>query len=245
MSATPANAIFAAIEASVAMAIEDGSEPLVVFDLDGTLYDNSVRTLRIIQEFAAAHVLEFPDLVGQVAAMRPCDIAYRLADSLAVAGVKDQAVLDRLQAYWGDRFFTDSYVVQDLPVAGSARFVSALYELGAIPVYLTGRDAPNMLLGTIGALQRDGFPVGTVDTRIILKDRFERADLEYKRSVIDHLKRTGQVVGAFDNEPGLCNLFKEAFPGAQVVWLDTSHAPGAPELRSDVTQVYDFMSLIP
>ena len=92
-------------------------------------------------------------------------------------------------------------------------------------------------------LQRDGFPVGTLDTRAILKDCFERPDGEFKAAVIEHLRHAGAVVGAFDNEPGLCNMFKEAFPEAIVAWLDTSHAPGAPALRQDVLRTKDFVAL--
>jgi hypothetical protein len=101
-----------------------------------------------------------------------------------------------------------------------------------------------MLVGTLRALQRDGFPVGRVDTRLILKPSFEMNDDLFKAGVIEHLKRTGQVVGSFDNEPGLCNLFKTSFPAATVGWLATSHAPGAPELRADVVTLSDFTELL-
>ena len=46
------------------------------------------------------------------------------------------------------------------------------------------------------------------------------------------------------NEPGLCNLMKESFPEATVVWLETAHAPGAPALREDIPGVCDFAPLL-
>ena len=52
-------------------------------------------------------------------------------------------------------------------------------------------------------------------------------------------------MASFDNEPGLCNLFKAAFPDAVVAWLRTGHAPGAPSLRPDVLHLTDFASLLP
>ncbi|MFT7582746.1 MAG: hypothetical protein ACI9MR_004429, partial [Myxococcota bacterium] len=70
---------------------------------------------------------------------------------------------------------------------------------------------------------------------------FETPDLAYKTSVISSLRRTGHVVGSFDNEPGLCNLFKEAFPEAVVCWLDTSHAPGAPPLGPNIHTLGNFV----
>ncbi len=229
----------------VQAALAAGHEPLVVLDLDGTLYNNTPRTLRILQEFAHLHGRRLPDFLRVVDRLPAGSLKYRVADTLAAAGIKDEALVEEVERFWFERFFTNDYVLHDLPVAGAVEFVRALYERGAVPVYLTGRDAPNMLLGTVKALQRDGFPVGTVDTHVILKDKFERRDEEYKRSVVEHLRRVGAVVGVFDNEPGLCNLFQEAFPEATVVWLDTSHAPGAPALMSSVQVAMDFGQLVP
>jgi len=245
MPAKPADAVLEALIASIKETRDRGVEPLLIFDLDGTLYDNTVRTLRILQEFAASHANTYEGLVQQVAGLASQVMKYKLSDTLLQVGITDEGLVKAAEAFWFERFFTDDYVTYDLPTPGAREFVEALYEAGGVPVYLTGRDAPNMLVGTVKSLHRDGFPVGTFDTRIVLKDDFHRADHDYKKSVIDHLKRVGHVVGAFDNEPGLCNLFKEAFPEAEVVWLDTSHAPGAPDVRDDITTVGDFTPLIP
>lgn len=241
----PASELLAALSASIEKTVAEGVEPLVIFDLDGTLYDNTVRTLRILQEFSATHASRYPGLQERVSKLASHNMRYKLRETLASVGIDDEALVADAEQFWFQRFFTDEYVPFDLPVAGAVEFVGRVFQAGGIPVYLTGRDAPNMLVGTVQALHRDGFPVGTFDTRVVLKDDFHREDLEYKRSVIDHLRRVGHVVGAFDNEPGLCNIFKEAFEDSQVVWLDTSHAPGAPPLRNDVTQVRDFTALLP
>jgi hypothetical protein len=62
--------------------------------------------------------------------------------------------------------------------------------------------------------------------------------------VIGSLKRSGTVIAAFDNEPGLCNLFKSAFPDAAVCLLDTAHAPGAPALHEGILKAEDFSGLM-
>lgn len=221
-----------------------GHEPMVVLDLDGTLYNNSLRTLRILQEFAHRHARRYPVLQERVATLPAEGLEYAVEDTLARLGITEPGTIAEVREFWFARFFIDDYVGYDLPVAGAVELVGRLHAAGAVPVYLTGRDAPHMLVGTIRALQRDGFPVGTLDTRIILKDRFERADLEFKTSVVDHLRRLGEVVGAFDNEPGLCNLMKESFPHATVLWLDTCHARGAPPLRPDIPGIRDFAPLL-
>lgn len=229
----------------VADAVARGVSPLVVLDLDGTLYDNAPRTLRIIQEFAAAHGARYPDLYEVVTTLAPSAMRYKIADTLAAAGVDDPAIHREIEAFWFARFFTNEYVLYDLPLAGAAEFVNLIHRAGAVPTYLTGRDAPNMLQGTIAALQRDGFPVGPMNTRTILKHDFETPDEDYKRAVVTHLRPSGEVVAAFDNEPGLCNLLKQSFPDSVTVWLDTSHAPGAPALAEGVARIRRFTELLP
>jgi hypothetical protein len=221
-----------------------GKEPLVIFDLDGTLFDNRARTLRLLQEFAFRGGADIPGFTDAVSRIALSQVEYRIVDTLASVGVTNEDHIRAASAYWFDRFFTDTYVAIDLPVRGAVAFVNTLAQGGVVPVYLTGRDAPNMLQGTLASLQGDGFPVGTINTRIVLKDAFEREDLEYKADVVTRLKRTGEVIAAFDNEPGLCNLLKESFPDAFVCLIDTNHAPGAPPLRDDVITRPDFSELL-
>ncbi|MCB9729120.1 MAG: HAD family hydrolase [Deltaproteobacteria bacterium] len=240
-----ASSLMATILGAAERARAAGRDPLVVLDLDGTLYDNTPRTLRILQEFAHLHAVGHPGLYERLDTLARSAMAYRTGDTLRALGVTDEALIEQVQTFWFERFFTDAYVIHDLPNPGAVAFVRALYTAGLVPAYLTGRDAPNMLVGTVQALQRDGFPVGTVDTRIILKDRFSTPDEEYKASVVEHLRATGEVVAVFDNEPGLCNLFHEAFPAAACVLLDTSCAPGAPPLAPGLQRVADFRGLLP
>ena len=244
-SASPsASDALAALFASIDATRNDRRDPLVVFDLDGTLYDNTHRTLRILLEFAYTHALKYPTLLGALQGFAIKDLRYRVSDTLAVLGFTDAALVGEVSAFWKDRFFTDAYCLYDLPIAGGPEVVREVHRRGGVPCYLTGRDAPNMLKGTLETLQRDGFPVGRVDTRLILKPDFAMDDMLFKEGVIAHLRATGRVVGSFDNEPGLCNMFKTAFPDATVVWLDTSHAPGAPVLRDDIAAVKDFCGLV-
>ncbi len=238
-------AITQAILDGVRASLDDGVEPLVVLDLDATLYDNSQRMLRILQEFAHTHAAGYPGLYDVVHAMSASDTLYEAVDTLRARGIEDEALLAEVHAFWRARFFTSEYLLFDLPHVGGVEFVRLVYEAGGVPCYLTGRDAPNMAQGTLAALQRDGFPVATVGTRFILKPDWETPDKPYKRSVLSHLRRTGRVVGSFDNEPALCNLFKSSFPDASVVWLDTIHTPNAPPLREGVHAIRRFTELLP
>ncbi|MCK6510725.1 HAD family hydrolase [Myxococcota bacterium] len=223
---------------------QQGRDPLIVFDLDGTIYNNAPRTLRILQEFAHQHAFEQPRLLNKIEQLAARDILYGVSDTLRSVGIDNESLLKQIQNFWFDRFFTNAYLLHDLPTEGAVEFVHRVYQAQAIPAYLTGRDAPNMLLGTIQTLQRDGFPVGTVDTRTILKPNFKIGDSAYKQSVVDHLRQAGDVVAVFDNEPGLCNLFLRAFPEAVVVRLDMPHAPNPESLLEDIIQIPHFAHLL-
>lgn len=243
MSASPSTALETLLS-NIERVAGGGEEPLVVFDLDGTLYDNTHRTLRIMLEFAHTHALTQRALFDRLRSIAPRDLLYRVGDTLAAIGFADPELATVLTDFWKARFFTDDYCLYDLPIAGAVELVNRVHKAGGVPCYLTGRDAPNMLAGTLKTLQRDGFPVGRADTRLILKPEFEMNDDLFKEGVIARLRKTGAVVGSFDNEPGLCNLFKSNFPDATVGWLNTSHAPGAPELSPDVIKIVDFTELL-
>lgn len=243
MSATSPSALKTLLS-NIERVASEGEDPLVVFDLDGTLYDNTHRTMRILLEFVHTHALAQRGLFDRMRFASVRDLKYRVGDTLASLGFADPELAAAVTSFWKDRFFTDDYCLYDLPIAGAVELVQRVHRAGGVPCYLTGRDAPNMLLGTLKSLQRDGFPVGRADTRLILKPAFEMNDDEFKEGVIVHLRKTGTVVGSFDNEPGLCNLFKAAFPEATVAWLDTSHAPGAPALSPTVLTIADFTDLL-
>ena len=57
--------------------------------------------------------------------------------------------LENIMPYWFDRFFTDHYQHYDTTLEGVVPYVKELYAAGAYIVYLTGRDAPGMLVGAV------------------------------------------------------------------------------------------------
>jgi hypothetical protein len=79
---------------------------------------------------------------------------------------------------------------------------------------------------------------------MVLKPDFNTPDHVFKKGVLGVLGATSVVVGVFDNEPGLCNMFKESQPDASVFWLDMAHAPDPPPLRDDVVVIPNFEVLL-
>lgn len=215
-----------------------GKTPVVVFDLDGTLFDNGPRTWQILVDFAEDE--------GDAALRRMLDkmprtgLPYLLKDTLALLAVNDAALVERALKFWRDRFFTDEYQRYDEPVSGAVHFARRCFDAGATLVYLSGRDAPNMLVGVAQALRQHGFPVGVAHTAIVLKHDFDTPDLEFKRDALAFIDTLGAVVASFDNEPGNCNLFVERWPNAVVALVETHHAPGAPALVPACARIEDF-----
>lgn len=214
-----------------------GPSPVVVFDLDGTLFDNGPRTWQILIDFAEA--TGNTTLRTALDSLPRTGLPYLLKDTLARCGITDGALTEQALAFWRLRFFTDEFQRFDEPVHGAVRFVQALFDAGATVAYLSGRDAPNMLVGCAAALRRHRFPVGIPRTAIVLKHAFEDADIDFKRQAVDFVDTLGPVLATFDNEPAMCNLFAGRWPQGAHYFIRTAHAPNPPPLHAAVTTVPD------
>ncbi len=212
---------------------------VVVFDLDGTLLDNRPRTVAILQEAAEHWAAAHPEATAAIRGLDPQQLGYLVTDALRARGV-DEALVGEALEVWKQRFFRDDTLVHDIPLSGAVEFARACYEAGGNLAYFTGRDLPNMALGSLASLRDRGFPVGVPGTELVLKPDFETPDLDFKRAVTPELERIGRVVATFDNEPGNCNVFHEFFPEATHFLLLTQHAPNPPELASNVRVIQDF-----
>ncbi len=216
-----------------------GERPVVIFDLDGTLYDNRPRTIRIVHAFAAALPPAHDREAAILRALGPGDLRYRLEDTLRPLGVSE-AVIDQVKERWFRRFFTDTACADDVPLRGAAPFVQRCFRQGATVVYLTGRDIPGMLVGTVRTLRDDGFPIGQPRVELVLKPTFEEDDAGFKRRMLDPMSALGTVIATFENEPGNCNLFHHRWPDSHAVLIETQFAPGAPPLAPGCVRVPDF-----
>ncbi len=214
--------------------------PLVVFDLDATLYDNRPRTLEILMEYREEIVETRPDVADALASLTADRVDYLLSDTLRGCGLTRADVVAEATRYWRERFFTDGYLVHDAPIEGAVDYVRACHEAGAIVVYLTGRDLPGMFLGTVTSLRDSGFPIGVAGVELVLKPDASLPDEAFKRGALPSLDRLGDVLAFFDNEPANTNLAKAMYPDAVVVLLETQRVPFAPELAEDVGVVADF-----
>ncbi len=208
-------------------AVGEKQQPVVVFDLDSTLYNNAPRNRAIIEEFAAAVTDKYPEFCAAVKTMKDEQLAYSLDDTLKNIGIKDEKVLKDLKKVWYDKFFTDKYVILDKPYEGAVEYVKTLHSAGVKIVYLTGRDTPDMRKGTLQSLKNDGFPIDDTASVLLTKPEKKIKDDVYKRSAAAEILKMGKIIASFDNEPKNVNLFKEVFPGAIVIFIETNHSPKA------------------
>lgn len=214
--------------------------PVVVFDLDATLFDNRPRTLAILREFGDRLPETEQPLRDAVAALRLQHMRYLVSDALELVGVVDPSVVERAIAFWWARFFTDHYIRHDVPSPGAVSYAQACYAAGANLVYLTGRDLPGMLTGTVKKLRDERFPIAVAGAQVMLKPHAKMGDEAFKRAALPSLSRLGTPVAFFDNEPGNCNAAVELLPEADVVWLDTQCVPNPPPLLPGITMVRHF-----
>ncbi len=214
--------------------------PVVVFDLDATLFDNRPRTLEILMEYRDAIAAEDAELADALLGLEVERIHYLLTDTLKDCGIYRADLVKDISTFWHDRFFSDEYIGFDVPTAGAAEYVRACYEAGAVVVYLTGRDIPGMLAGTVAKLRDDGFPIAVAGTELVLKPDPNMSDEAFKRTALPTLDRVGDLLAFFDNEPANCNLAKAMFPHATVVLLETQKVPGAPPPARELEILADF-----
>ncbi len=216
----------------------NGRVPVVVFDLDGCVFDNRPRQVQIIREFAAQHgeyelyALEAHHIVD-----------WHLSHALRNAGVAEesiQRVKDRLSAYWHRQFFRSSYTLYDHAMPGAPQFVWRTFQTAAHVVYLTGRDE-SMRSGTVEALMRFGFPFHRPRTTLIHKPDFASDDLAFKSEALREIATLGEPVVFLDNEPGNLNIFVDAFPEARVVMVETDHSPRPTRPYEHIPRIKGFL----
>ena len=228
------------LERLVAQVQSRSERSAVVFDLDGTLLDNRPRVGVILRELSEHWREQHPDVAARLSNVDDGKIVYDTSSNLELLGVTDPGLQEAGVAFWKERFFTDDYIRHDEPIPGSVAFVRRLYDAGANIVYLTGRDLPKMSIGTFASLRDHGFPIGCVGTTLVTKPAFDIPDAEFKLEVAPTLRRAGEVLASFDNEPANCNLLLQAHPSSTAVFVDSHHAPDPPPLHDNVLVIDTF-----
>lgn len=229
------------IEAKVAAEVQAGRLPVVVFDLDDTLFDTRARHVWIMKRYAERVRESSPADAAALDRTRFEDMDYAVDSNLdTVRFSKDPAKRDRFKRFWVSHFFGDLCAI-DPEIPGGSSYVRRLHQKGALIVYLTGRDPGRMLRGTIESLKHAAMPIGIARTELVMKPDRKLDDETFKAGVTAYLGKLGTVVAAFENEPFNINVLAKAFPKASAVLLTTRHKPGAPAASRGVKLIPNFL----
>jgi hypothetical protein len=214
--------------------------PIIVFDLDSTLFHVSPRSYEILKEWAQSTSISIlPNLSVD-------DMGYSIEDvwtkkGLSIESGESFKYLKEAKNFWRQRFFSNEYIHHDLPHEGAVEFVNTLYQMGAKIVYLTGRDVPLMAFGTVDHLRRCGFPVEVERTRLILKPKRHIDDLVFKTDVCQMVREWGEVVASFENEPKNLVAMQEALgPKTMHIFFESVSSDHAAPAAKEVYKIKDF-----
>lgn len=224
-----------------------GPRPVVVFDLDDTLFrSNQARSWTILKEWMADRPLLHWNIRRALSTLRPDQLAYSIKDTFAAVAKLDlnnptvKAAFADFESFWLQRFFSNAYCRLDPLERGAKEFVNLLHDMGANIAYLTGRDEPRMGAGTRQSIAQSGLPQPSARVRLFLKPNKDLDDAAFKTTVSAQLKAWGKVVGTFDNAPANCVVFADAFPYATNVFVNTVWSNSPVDLRHGLFKVVDF-----
>lgn len=224
------------------------SLPVVVFDLDDTLFSTANRNLTIIRNFVTFYGDYYPDFRDAVSKLTLADMNWSVDIALKNAGLDLSGdFYDPFHQYWGDTFFTNEYCTLDLPNPGAVAYVNACHQAGALVYYLTGRHAgyrgmdDGMGQGTTLALNDRKFPFWRGRCELNLKMHKQEKDAEYKSRALEDIKSLrGSVVATFDNEPRNVGVFLDHFPDAMNFWVKTTWDPSDKPPKEGAHTIEDF-----
>lgn len=220
-----------------------GQTPVVIFDLDDTLFETRTRSSTIIREYG--------EQIGNetLEGAKYEHVRFGLEQTLANVGLTQAEITGDLgrqvRRFWSPRFFNGSHYHHDTALPGSVAYVNRLEGLGAKIVYLTGRKTVARD-PSIAAIRAAGFPWDATTVLFVKPDTVPgqpKLDTpEWKgRTAKDEIMLMGTVVAAFDNEPGNCNALHEALPSScHIVFLDTLYAEDAPDVVDGVPAITDY-----
>lgn len=211
----------------VAARVHSAAKPVVLLDLDSTLYEVGPRTHQILREWLKTpESAQFPRVHKELSRLEAQHIGYSIRDTFRAVGLhvevpEVERAWETAKKFWAKRFFTGEYLRFDRPYPGAVEFTRRIYEMGAQIVYLTGRDEPGMGEGTRSRLLQDGFPWDVPRTHLMLKSSTAAPDLEHKLEAAEYIRGHGTLVASFENEPANLSALYGAFPDAMHVFVDT------------------------
>ena len=205
---------------------------LGVFDLDGCLFDNRPRQIRILRELASRENL--PELYRVEAAPLPRLVARATRSRTPESHSTWFRVPRRSGSGASSRASTSATTTR---CPGPRLSCGRCYGSGMRVVYLTGRD-DSMRPG-----HRAGAPALRLSVRrrrafLVTKPRSDEDDVAFKTAALEHL---GDVDLYVDNEPANVNVARARHPNALVVFFESDHSDRPDEPHPDIPWLRSFV----
>ncbi len=204
-----------------------GENPVVVFDLDSTLYSTGPRALAALRMVLEKHSELFSDdarrRIEGIQQFTWFSVPDAFEDiGLSMMAEANIALWKKVAPFWFTYYRLAETVALDTLFEGAADYVRKVHEAGATIAYVTGRQKALMEESTVANLLRDRLPFGAAARgHLFLKTPEFREDILFKASTVAKVKELGTVVATFDNEPGNVVVFADGFPTAINVFVDT------------------------
>ncbi len=199
-----------------------------VFDIDSTLVHLHKRNQSILKNFLEIPQTQkrFPEQTKNFfdAEFKISD--WGLGDALERHGLtlEDNEFFSELKNHWLEKFFSNEFLHEDIPVHGAVDFANEIQNRGFQLSYLTGRNRPNMLEGTIKSLENCGFPLQKDYSNLHMKPSPDISDEAYKMDAFKEIIQDGEDVLFFENEPINLNRAAKDYPGMHLIFMDTTHS---------------------
>jgi hypothetical protein len=211
------------------LALIEKSNPLIIFDLDSTLFDVAPRLEKVLIDIALEPVMKekFPTVVPHFKNIKTERRDWGFVEVLHRAGVEHDNLdlFKTVRGLWIEKFFSNEYIHFDVPYQGSVDFVRKIEKLDIPIVYLTGRDVKRMERGSREVLLKWDFPLDDKMSRLVLKPERSMDDALFKRDWIhDHMINSNSPVFLFENEPVNINLIAKELPQVELVFFDSTHS---------------------
>lgn len=223
-------------EIQTRMKPDSEKQKVVVFDLDGTLFDVGHRTIAILKEWLTLNNAKIGSTatLNKLATIQYDHVGYSLAHCFENIGLnlREQEIVEIFSAaerLWKERFFDGKTLVEhDVPVEGAVQFAHRCAQAGLKLVYLSGRFDKVMRSGTETQLSKAGFPLQNFE--IVLKPDSSIEDAVFKEQAFEQICSRYNVLGNFENE--YVNLSSMVLTNQHAVHVivDTHHSgrPVAP-----------------
>lgn len=220
-------------------------EIVCIFDLDSTLFDLTDRKQQILLSYLklSEKIAKFSKETAILQKVQVQKSEFGIDEALARIGISlstHPEFYNDLYSYWAHYFFHNDFVCFDITLPGAVDYVKSVADLKPHIIYLTGRDEPRMLKGTIESLKNSGFPLEQSNIEICLKPHKDVQDHQFKLDFMLALQDRFKEVWIFENEPVNINLIEKHFPMTKFVFIDSNHS-GKEVVGAHHPSIKDFM----